>query len=225
MYAPEDSQASQAQQALVKTLQQAANEAITSSRVEIGILESFDKSDIASAVQAIQIAPPEVWVRVGAWGQIRRTDKGQTLPPTFDGEGAQLSVMGDTDVKGPGKSVIIRWERVDTRARLSLERKRAQVRDGVRNAVVMDVCAVGGIVDWPEAIAQLPGTDFSEIGAVLFFDQGSVGPPERVRRRWRIVDNPCAQLPLPGGLLSGIVSLDESKFYGLGAKPRLSFET
>jgi hypothetical protein len=210
---------------LVKTLEQAANQAIISSQVEIGILESFDRSDIPSAVHAIQTAPPLAWVQVGEWAQIRRTDEGQTLLPTFDGAGAQLRVMGDTDVKGPGKSVIIRWERVDTRARLSLERKRAQVREGIRNAVVMDVCAVGGIADWPEAIAQLPGADFDKIGAVLFFHQGCLGPPERVRRRWRIVDNPCALLPLPRELLSGIEALDESKHYGLAAKPRLSFTT
>jgi hypothetical protein len=222
VYAPEDSEASQSQQALVKTLEQAVSDAISSARVEIGILESFDESDIPSAVQAIRNAPTLVWVRIGAWAQFRRTDEGQTLPPMFDGAGAQVRVMGDTDVKGSGKSVVIRWERIDTRARLSLERKRAQVREGMRNAVVMDVCAVGGIADWPEAIAQLPGTDFIKIGAVLFFHQSCLGPPERIRRRWRIVDNPSAQLPLPGELLSGIESLDESKYYGLAPKPRLS---
>jgi hypothetical protein len=223
VYAPEDSQASQDQQALVKTLELAANQAMTSSRVEIGILESFGQADIHSAVRAIQEAPASTWVRVGAWAQIRRTDEGQTLLPTFDGVGAQLSVMGDTDVKGPGKSVTIRWERIDTRARLSLERKRAQVRNGVRNAVVIDVCAVGGVAEWPYAIAQLPGPDFNKIGAVLSFHQGCLGPPERVRRRWSIVENPFAVLSLPDELLSGIESLDESKYYGLEPKPRLSF--
>ena len=222
VHAPEDSQASQSQQALVKSLEQAVSEAISTSRVEIGILESFDKSDVASVLQAIVNAPALEWIRVGAWVQFRRTDEGQTLPSMFDGAGAQVRVMGDTDVKGPGKSVVIRWERLDTRARLSLERKRAQVREGMRNAVVMDVCAVGGIADWPEAIAQLPGADFEKIGAVIFFDQGCLGPPERVRRRWRIVENPHAALRVPERFLSAIESLDESKYYGLASKPRLS---
>jgi hypothetical protein len=224
VYAPEDSQASQSQQALVKTLEKAISDAISNSRVEIGILESTHESDIPSAVQAIRNGPALVWTRVGDWAQFRRTDEGQTLPSMFDGAGAQVRVVGDTDVKGPGKSVVIRWERIDARARLSLERKRAQVREGMRNVVVIDVCAVGGIADWPEAIAQLPGADFDKISAVFFFDQSCLGPPERVCRRWRIVDNPCALLPLPGELLSGIQSLDESKYHGLVAKPRLSLK-
>lgn len=197
-------------------------ETISNSRVELGILESFDQSDIASAVEAIRAARPLVWTRVGDWAQFRRTDEGQILLPMFDGAGAQVRVAGDTAVKGPGKSVVIRWERVDTRARLALERKRAQVRAGVCNAVVIDVCAVGGTGDWPETIAQLPGTDFEKIGTVLFFDQGCLGPPERVRRRWRVIDNPCASLCAPQKLLSAIESLDDSQYYGMPRRSRLS---
>ena len=222
VYAPEDSAASQSQQALVQALQQAVTEAISNSRVEIGILESFTKSDIAGALEVIQRARPLVWVPIGDWAQFRRTDEGESLPSMFDGAGAQLRVAGDGDTKGPGKSVVIRWEQVDTRARQSLERKRAQMRDGVRNAIVMDVCAVGGIADWPETIARLVGADFQKIGAVLFFDQSCLCSPERVRRRWRVVDNPQASQPIPENLFAGIESLDESKYYGLASKPRLA---
>jgi hypothetical protein len=115
----------------------------------------------------------------------------------FDPTGLQVMVAGDGAVKGPGSSVVIRWEDTDTRARYALEQKRGQVREGVRNVVVMDVGAAGGIRDWPKVIAQLSGDDFAKIGAILFFDQGSVGPPERMRRRWRVVDNPHAVLGIP----------------------------
>ena len=224
VYAPEDSYASQSQRALVEELQKAVIEATAISRVEIGILESFADSDISCAIEVIRQAPSLAWTPIGNWAHFRRTDEGQHLPPTFDGSGAQVMVAGETDVKGPNKSVVIRWERADTRARQALERKRAQLRDGVFNTVVMDVCAVGGIDEWPETIAQLFGTDFEKIGAVIFFDQGCLGPPERVRRRWRIVDNPHAAQPIPEKLLASIESLDESKYYGLASKPRLSMK-
>jgi hypothetical protein len=89
------------------------------------------------------------------------------------------------------------------------------------NVVVFDACAVGGVSDWPEVIAKLPGTGFEKIGAVLFFDQGSVGPPERLRRR--CVFNPNATLPIAEELISGVESLDESGHYGIPSKPRLAF--
>ena len=55
----------------------------------------------------------------------------------FDGCGAELHVAGDTKLKGAGKSVVMRWEPIDTRARLALEHKRGQVKDGVANASVL----------------------------------------------------------------------------------------
>jgi hypothetical protein len=208
---------------LVDTLQQAITDGISNSRVEVGMLEPLvDKSQIAVAVRTIQNSPAQKWVSIGDWAQFRRIDEGQALPPMFDGTGAQVSVAGDNDVKGPGKSVVVRWEHADTRARHALERKRGQVREGVRNLVVMDVCAVGGIGDWPETIAKLPGTDFAKIGAIAFFHQGCLGPPERVRRRWRIVDNQHAALRIPERLMSDLESLDESKYYGIASKPRLA---
>jgi hypothetical protein len=82
--------------------------------------------------------------------------------------------------KDASKSVVMRWEPIDTRARLELEHRRGQVKDGVVNAVVMDVSAVGRLVEWPVIIARLPGNEFAKVGAVVFFDQGSYGPPRRV---------------------------------------------
>jgi hypothetical protein len=222
VYAPDDSYASQKQRALVDKLRQAVSDAISNSRVEIGVLEDFSESQIPMAVQTILESPSQDWIPIDDWARFRRTDEGQRLPPSFDGDGAQITVAGDSDIKGPGKSAVIRWENVDTRAQHALERKRGQVRDGVGNIVVMDVCAAGGVREWPEVIARLPGADFAKIGAVVFFDQGCLGPPERMRRRWRVVTNPSAFVHPPESLLSGLESLDESTNYGLARKSRLS---
>ena len=37
--------------------------------------------------------------------------------------------------------------------------------------MVINVCAVGGIGEWPDVIAELPGADYNKIGAIAFFDQ------------------------------------------------------
>lgn len=222
VYAPDDSAISKNRRELINKLQQALTDAISNSRVELGVLEEFDDSHIAIAVQTILQSPSQQWISIGDWARFRRIDEGQTLPPTFDGNGAQFKVAGDSERKGPGKSAVIRWENVDTRAQHALERKRGQVRHSVQNVVIIDACAVGGIGEWPEVIAKLPGTDFAKIGAVIFFDQGCLGPPERICRRWRVVKNPSASMQIPGTLLSAFESLDESTHYGVAIKPRLS---
>ena len=75
--------------------------------------------------------------------------------------------------------------------------------------MVIDVTVVdGGVAAWPELIAALPAAEYAEIGAVLFFDQGSIGPPEARRRRWRIVVNPRVGLPVPEPPLTAFEVLD-----------------
>jgi hypothetical protein len=117
--------------------------------------------------------------------------------------------------------VVVRWEDDDIRAERAIQGKRGQVADGVANVVVMNVCAVGGVGEWPEQIAKLTGSDYEKIGAIVFFDQGSLGPPEAIRRRWRIVVNSNAHITVPQALLSGLESLDEGSHFGLPPKPRL----
>jgi hypothetical protein len=225
VYAPDDSFASQQQSSLVQDLRNAISDAIGSSRVELEICDLFDKTRIETAVKTICAATSLRWLPIESWAMFRRTYEGEVLAPDFDGDGAQMRIAGDTDRKGTGKSVVIRWAPVDMRARHALERKRAQVREGIGNVVVFDVCAVGGVRDWPEVIAKLPGTDFEKIGAVLSFDQGSVGPPERIRRRWRCVLNPNATLPIAEEFISAVESLDESRYYGIPTNPRLAFNS
>ena len=60
-----------------------------------------------------------------------------------------------------------------------------------------------------------------KVGAVAFFEQGCVGPPEAIRRRWRVLINPHAHVQIPEVLLDGLESLDESKWHGLARLERL----
>ncbi|MGQ0834666.1 MAG: hypothetical protein ACT4O5_07025 [Gammaproteobacteria bacterium] len=222
VYAPDAAYASQEQKELVRLLHAALSEDLSSNcRVELSIHETFTKLDIPSALETVRSAPASSWTSVGTWGRVRRVDEGQNLPSTFDGDGAQIKVAGDTDVKGTGRSLVIRWEESDTRAERALQAKRAQLQSGVRNLVVMNVCATGGVGEWPEHISRLTGTDYEKIGAVAFFDQGAVGPPEAIRRRWRVVENPRAHIALPEAVLGGLEELDESSYLGIRPKPRL----
>jgi hypothetical protein len=93
----------------------------------------------------------------------------------------------------------------------------------VANVLVVNVCAVtDGMVSWPQAMARLLQPERNrKVGAVVFFHQGSLGPPEAIRRRWRVLVNPHAHLPVPDGLLTGLESLDESASYGLARPGRL----
>jgi hypothetical protein len=88
--------------------------------------------------------------------------------------------------------------------------------------VVVDVTAVDGGDKLPEVIAKLSGLDYAKIGAIAFFWQGSVGLPEAIRRDWRVVVNPRAQVPIPDALLTALESLDQSSYSGLPRKPRLA---
>lgn len=221
VYAPDPSHASKEQQRLVGELQEAIRRGIASCRVEIGILDVFGKSDMPTAVDVIRSAAPSTWTDVGNWARVRRVDQGQTLPSMFNGDGAQIIIGGNATTQGPSTDLIVRWEQSDARIEHALQKKRAQVSAANRNVVVMNVCAVGGIGEWPEIVARLPGADYEKIGVIAFFDQGSLGPPEAIRRRWRVVVNSRALQPIPEALIDRLKSLDESSHWGLPRKPRL----
>jgi hypothetical protein len=226
VYAPDRSHASHDEHALVAKLETALKTAVPHSRTELGILSGFTETDIETALAALRAAPSSAWVNVGDWARLRRVDKGEDLPRLFDGGGVHLTIGGETEKQGASTSIVIRWESSDSRAEHSLQQKRAQVtrRGHPRNVVAIDVCAVGGIREWPEVIAGLEGSEYETIGATLFFDQGSLGPPEAISRRWRVVANPCARAQIPAELLARIESLDQSTAWGLTRASRLSMQ-
>jgi hypothetical protein len=221
VYTPDQSYASGQKHELVRQIHTAVSLGVSKCRVEIGIFDSFGKDDIARAVEVIRSAVPATWTYVGDWARIRRIDQGQELLPSFDGHGSRIVFAGDTVTQGESTSAIVRWEESDTRAENALGAKRAQLSDGVANVVVIHVSAGGGGGGWAEVIAKFDGSDYDKIGAVAFFEQGSLGPPEGIRIHWRIVVNPEAQIPIPETLLSGLESHDESSYSNVPREPRL----
>jgi hypothetical protein len=227
VYAPQRSVVANELQELVRELQSAISGAVTKCRVEVELIDLFDENDISAAVEVVGSTAPSAWAQVAGWARVRRIDEGQDLVSCFDGSGSQVAFGEDVATQRLSTGVIVRWEEADGRAERQLEAKRAQIKkrthagERVANVVVFSVAAVGGTTTWPEAIAELYGDDFDNIGAVAFFDQGVVGPPEAVRRDWRIVTNPRRLVAIPKALLAGIESLDESSYSNLPRKTRL----
>jgi hypothetical protein len=218
--APERSDASAEDQRLVDNLTADIRARFSKCRVEIEICSSLDAGSNAAIITAIESAMPSTWIAVDSMARIRRIDAGQALLPTFDGEGAQVVVAGERLIQGESTNVIARWESSDARAKRIFNEEYHQFSPTVANVLVVNVCAVSdGMNLWPmEMTRLLQPTRNRKVGAVAFFEQGSLGPPEAIRRRWRVLVNPHAHIPVPERLLIGIESFDESSAYGL---PRL----
>jgi hypothetical protein len=162
-------------------------------------------------------------VLVDSLARVRRINASQPLLPTFDGEGAQVVFAEEISVQGESTSVITRWESSDVRAKRVFNEEYHQFSPSVSNVLVVNVCAASdGMKLWPGEMARLlQPTRNRKVGAVAFFEQGSLGLPEAIRRRWRVLVNPHAHLPIPERLLAGIESLDESTAYGLPRPERI----
>lgn len=215
--APEWSDASVAEQASVDALQEQVRGAVSACRVEIEVFGPLVGDSAGRVVDAIRAAKGGEWVLVESIARVRRIDSGERLPPVFDGDGAQIVVAGDKTMQGNSTAVIARWDSKDARAKRLFEGEYHHFAEGVPNVLVVNVCAVSdGMNAWPLAMVHRlqPGRN-RRVGAVAFFAQGILGPPWAVRRRWRLVVNPHAHVPIPEALLRGLESLDESPLFGL----------
>jgi hypothetical protein len=192
-------------------------------RVEIEVYGLLPEGFMGEIVNAVKSATPSEWRHVASIARIRRIDTGQTLLPVFDGDGAQVVVGGDRTVQGNSTNVITRWESSDIRAKRVFNTEYHHFSESVANVLVVDTCAVSDGMDlWPIEITRLLQPNRNrKVGAVVFFDQGSLGPPEAIRRRWRVLVNRHAHLSVPDTLLTSIESLDESEAYGLQRMERI----
>ena len=193
---PERSDAFAGERRLADALNQEVRNSVSKCRVEIEIRSPIDAAAIGQILAAVQSALPSVWTDVDSVARVRRIDPGQSLLPLFDGGGAQIVFAGETTVQGESTSVIVRWESSDSRAKRVFNEEYHQFSNDVANVLVVDVCAVSdGIEDWPRQMARLLQPNRNrKVGAVAFFEQGCVGPPEAIRWRWRVLINPHAQL-------------------------------
>lgn len=214
---PEQSDASTQDLHSVDQLTTTVKNQVSRCRVEIEIRKSMSAGDIILIANAVQAAPPGEWILVGSVARLRRIDAGGALLPLFDGDGAQILIGGARQVQGESTSVIARWESSDARAKRVFNEEYHHFSEDVPNILIVDTCGVSSAMEqWPTQMARLlqPGRN-RKVGAVVFFEQGCLGPPEAIRRRWRILVNPHAHVQIPKALLSGFESLDESSWYGL----------
>ncbi len=221
--APERSDASAEDQQRVNELTAEVRRSVSKCRVEIEIRGQLDDTSVGTIVAMVKSAQTSEWSLISSVARIRRIDAGQTLLPTFDGHGAQVVIAEERAVQGDSTSVIARWEASDARAKRIFNDEYHHFSKSVANTLVLNVCAVSdGMKLWPTEMARLlQPTRNRKVGAVVFFEQGSLGPPEAIRRRWRVLVNPYAYLSVPDRLLTGLESLDESEAYGLERAERV----
>ena len=221
--APERSDASVKQQRIVDETTAAIRRSVSKCRVEIEIRGDIDVAAIEQIAAAVQSAVPTEWTIVNSMARVRRIDFGLALEPVFDGDGSQIVVGGERTVQGESTSVIARWESSDLRAKRVFNEEYHHFAKDVANILVVNVSAISdGMEAWPQRMARLlQPCQNRKVGAVTFFEQGCVGPPEGIRRRWRVLVNPHAHIQIPEVLLDGFESLDESICYSLARPERL----
>lgn len=221
--APDRSEVSAEDQRVANTMTTVVHGRVSKCRVEIELHTPLGEESIADIVTAIEEAKPGTWVRVDPVARIRRIDAGQPLVTTFDGGGAQIVTGGERAIQGESTTVISRWESSDVRAKRVFNDEYHQFSQTVANVLVVNVCAVpDGMKLWPVEMKRLlqPARN-RKVGAVVFFEQGTLGPPEAIHRRWRVLVNSHAHIQIPERLLAGFESLDESEAYGLPRPARM----
>ena len=212
--APEQSEANIESQRLIDELSQRMRTIVTACRVEVELFSPPTESEMEAIISAYRVANPGEWMTVESIARIRKTVAGQVLPPVFDGDGAQIKVVGEGagDVKGDSGYSIIRLETSDNRAKRLFNEEYHHFSEGVANVLVINMSAIAdGIAEWENLIRRLfQPTQNRKVGAVLFFNQSITGPPEGIRRHWRTVVNPFAHKKVPNTLLEGFLSLSEA---------------
>jgi hypothetical protein len=220
VYAPDRAVATISQMKLLTELNHAVRSQALQCRIEIEITEEFDRNSLSTIIAAIEMAPPMTWV-ASNWGRLRRIDYGQELLPQFDGTSSgQLIIPNQSNLQDHSTVVIARCAIADNRAERKLEEKRRQMPAETANIVVMNVTEVFGMDAWAMQLAQMPWSGYERIGAIAFFEERNF-MHNAMRRRWRVLINPRARVPIPERLLAGLESLDESKFWSASAKTRL----
>lgn len=205
----------------VQDLKNALQAAVSDCRLEVEIFEPLTRESQEAIVAAARTADDGVWVAVEGAARIRKIATGSPLPPNFDGDGTQVRMAGDTNVKGPGMSLVIRWENNDDRAKRLFNAEYEHFSKRVANVLVMNAAPAGGLRRWTQPIQRLlqPGRN-RKVGAVALFDGGMLGPPEAIRRRWHVIVNLHAHHAIPARLVDDLRSLDESRYFGLEPTPK-----
>jgi hypothetical protein len=209
---PEQSEFNIESQKLVNELSNRLTKSISACRIEVELFRPPKLDDIQAIVEASHIVNTGEWTTVGSIGRICKVVTGQVLPPLFDGDGAQIKVLGEADIKGDPAYAIIRLETSDNRAKRVFNEEYHHFSERTANILVVNMSAVAGsFSEWENLMLRLLQPNQNrKAGAVILFDQGITGPPEGIRRRWRVIVNPYAHIKIPVSLVKGLSSLDES---------------
>lgn len=208
--APERAERSLKAQRMSDDLMKAVRAAVSACRVEVELLEDPTPERHQSIVSALQATSGPDWIDVESIARIRKISTGQALSPTFDGTGANVVFAEERTTQGPSTSVVMRWRDNDERAKRVFNHEYEHFSDHVPNVLVVDTCAIGGIKEWQEQLNRLfqPGRN-RKVGAVVLFDQGILGPPEAIRRRWKAMRNPHAHVAVPNPVIDGLEGLSD----------------
>lgn len=211
---PERSDESGERSEWIDRLTQAVKLAVKGCRVEVAVQSTLDGISIERIVDLVTTVPAGCWMQLDSLARVRRIDQGQLLPPTFDGTGSIVIFAGEHHLQGPTTGVIVKWEDSDDRASRQFTAEYHHFAEGVANVLVVNACAVpDGLESWELHLRRLfQPTRNRKVSAAAIFDQGILGPPEAIRRRWRTVENAYARVRVPSSLLNGFQSLDESAF-------------
>jgi hypothetical protein len=199
-------------QQLTEQLGNAIRSSVSACRVEVAVLATLDAQAIQEIVRAVRDAMPGQWITVNSVARIRRVNEGQRLPSTFDGEGASIVIAGDSEVQGASTGLVIRWEDNDERAKRLFNAEYHHFSECVSNVLVVNVCAIAdGINAWTNWMRRvLQPKQNRKVAAVILFDQGVLGSPAAIQRRWKVIVNAYSHLSVPESLAKGFESLDES---------------
>ena len=208
---PERAEASVESEKLVERLSVQLRDVLRACRVEVEIFKFLDERGIGRLINTVMQAPDTRWVPVSSFARFRKVCIGEKLPPVFDGSGAKIVFGGEERLQGDSTGIVIRWNDDDDRAKRIFNDEYHHFSTTVPNVLVINVCAVAGGVDsWIDSIKRLLQPKRNrKVGAIALFKQGVLGPPEAIRRNWKVVVNSYAHVPVPPTLLQGLESLSD----------------
>lgn len=209
---PEQSKSNTELQKLITKLPHQLTKYISACRLEVELLHEPSPDEIQTIIDTSQVINNGEWVTIGSVARIRKISSQQTLKTSFDGDGAQIKLAGDTEVKGDSTSVLVRCETNDDRAKRIFDGEYHHFSKQVANVLVVNVTAViDGFSHWEKLMSRrLQPAQNRKVGAVILFNQCITGFPERVQRNWKVIINTHAHIEVSKFLVEGNMSLNES---------------
>ncbi len=214
--APHHSDTTTEAQRLSSQLTQTLQSQNSSCRVEVGLLTDLTDKVCEQVIQLVAKVPDNSnWYESPEIAVVRKTPKGTQLKPMFDGASAAVIVGGETDIQGDSSSVTIRWPSSDHRLKRIFNDEHDHFSQDVCNILAINTSAIpSAIADWVPLISRLfQPKQNRRVSAVVLFASGTIVTDFAVRRVWRVISNPFANLQAPKEFLDKIRSLDESRFW------------